>query len=64
MTFYKDGFNPTIPACNTCKHFKLFSDPPSCAAFRAIPDEILNGEEDHKLPVRGDHGIQYEPIEE
>lgn len=54
--------NPISPACNTCKHFILFSNPPRCKAFPAgIPDEILSGDDDHREPFRGDNGIQYEP---
>jgi hypothetical protein len=38
----------------------------TCAAFpypdTTIPDEILDGENDHHAPFPGDHGIQYEPI--
>lgn len=62
MPFDDDVFAfPRQPACNSCKHFKLFSDPPSCAAFTVIPADILACDEDHKLPVRGDNGIQWEP---
>lgn len=58
-----NDWHPSFPACNTCKHFNRDSDIPSCAAFIVIPDEILDCEEDHRLPVRGDNGIQYEPME-
>jgi hypothetical protein len=36
-----------------------------CAAFpagRGIPDAIVNGENDHREPVEGDHGIRFEPV--
>lgn len=56
---YND-FNPVFPACNTCKHFNRESERPSCAAFIEIPDSILEGDEDHTKPVRGDNGIMYE----
>ena len=34
---------------------------PVCAAFPdGIPFEISYGDNDHLMPVEGDHGIQYE----
>jgi hypothetical protein len=50
--------NPLHPACNTCKHY--IPGTLSCKAFQRIPEEILMCENDHKLPVRGDHGIRWE----
>jgi hypothetical protein len=36
-----------------------------CTAFpKGIPDEIWKGDNDHKRPYTGDHGIKLEPIEE
>ena len=35
-----------------------------CDAFERIPDEIWNGENDHRKPYPGDHGIQFAPEEE
>lgn len=63
MPFDENNFSqPVQPACNTCKHFTLFSIPPRCKAFpTGIPAEILKGYDDHRQPVRGDNGIQYEP---
>jgi hypothetical protein len=52
-----------INSCATCKHLHTDSyDPPAtCDAFPAgIPDEIFNGDNDHKKPFKGDHGIQFE----
>lgn len=61
---YEDGLNhPFFPPCNTCKHYKIGSNPPSCAAFRFIPDSILTGEVGHEEPVDGDNGIQWESID-
>lgn len=35
---------------------------PFCAAFpTGIPDRIFNNEVDHRLPVEGDHGLQWIP---
>ena len=63
MPFDENQFRHSIePPCNRCKHFELFSMPPRCKAFpRGIPDCILKGEEDHTTPIRGDHGIRFEP---
>lgn len=62
MPFDEAAFSdPKEIACTTCRHFVGGSIPPKCAAFpRGIPDDILDGEEDHRQPVRGDNGIQYE----
>jgi len=64
MPFDPGNFSmPIAPACNSCKHLIIDVDSPimACKAFPAgIPDAILDGDDDHKLPVRGDNGIQYE----
>lgn len=64
MPFDPNNFShPVSPACSTCKHFIDFSNPPRCKAFPGgIPSEILDGDDDHTTPFRGDNGIQYEPI--
>lgn len=50
-----------LPLCNTCKHHIYGLE---CKAFKVIPDEILNGENDHSVPLP-DQGneIVYEPRE-
>ena len=47
------------PLCLYCKHFiEMWY----CKAFpKEIPDVILRYEHDHKTPIEGDNGIQYEP---
>lgn len=57
-----EGLRLVNPPCATCKHrSKVFAG--ICLAFPdGIPSEILSGENDHKKPFKGDHGIQYEPI--
>jgi hypothetical protein len=61
MPFDEAQFSaPKKVACTTCKHFVCGSIPPVCVAFpRGIPAEILRGMDDHRQPVRGDHGVQY-----
>ncbi len=50
--------------CTLCVHFD--AEHPlerRCEAFPSgIPLQIWNGENDHRKPVRGDHGIQYESV--
>ena len=49
-----------IPICVRCKH--LHPDW-TCDAFPdGIPREIKLDEVDHRKPIEGDHGIQFEPI--
>ncbi len=53
------------PTCLLCKHFSGDIDigkKHACKAFKDIPLEIWNGDNDHKKPYPGDHGIQFEPI--
>jgi hypothetical protein len=50
------------PVCFRCKNFDMESS--TCLAFLLeIPDEILNGNNDHTKPFPGDGGIQFEPID-
>ncbi len=52
--------------CARCKH--LSSESPAdgigskCKAFSRIPQEILEGKHDHKLPFPGDRGVRFEPF--
>ena len=57
----KDNLNSyNIPVCNNCIHH-IADD--KCDAFENIPDEILNGQNDHSEPFPGDKGIRFEPTE-
>jgi len=48
--------------CDLCKHAR---ENDTCDAFPdGIPEAILTGDFDHTTPYPGDHGIQFEPIEE
>ena len=51
----------TAPVCNKCKHY---IDRIKCKAFKEIPDEILDTENNHTKPFKGDNGIQFEPIKD
>jgi DNA-binding transcriptional ArsR family regulator len=59
-----------IPQCAFCKHAwdrSRRGEPPRarCEAFPdGIPDEILWNRVPHDVPYPGDHGIQFEPVEE
>ena len=52
-----------ISQCYWCKHYQ---DDGKCEAFgdKKIPHDIFFNMHDHKLPYKGDHGIQFEPEKE
>ena len=51
-----------VGLCVSCKHKW---PAPKCAAFPdGIPGIFLSGKAEHTIPHPGDHGIQYEPMEE
>ena len=48
--------------CFWCIHLKEY---PNCDAFpNGIPQEIRDGTDLHTQPYDGDHGIQFEPVED
>ena len=55
------------PICMKCKRYrdKDGKQGMNCDAYpNGIPIEILTGEHDHTEPYEGDHGIQFEPVED
>lgn len=50
--------------CVACVHLRPFEGwgtPQTCDAYPGgIPQAILDNEVDHRQPVEGDHGIQFE----
>lgn len=55
-----------LNSCMKCKHFNFKNkDANTCKAFPGgIPNIIFLGKNDHKELFPGDHGIQFEPLEE
>lgn len=53
----------TTPMCAICKHMTQHRGV-GCRAFPGgIPLAILHNHKDHRKPVEGDHGLQFEQIE-
>ncbi len=53
----------TAPVCSLCANWHIGTD--HCRAFPdEIPDEIFLQGNPHRRHVPGDHGIQFEAIEE
>lgn len=57
------------PMCQWCRHLRRANasekSPFTCDAYPdGIPDAILNGNVDHRLPYAGDRGILFEAREE
>lgn len=51
------------PVCTTCRHLDVEGDQ-TCRAFpQGIPAVIWRGDNMHRRPYPGDHGIQYEPVQ-
>jgi len=50
------------PICYECAHFRTNREEGLvCKAFpKGIPDAVLFQGSDHKEPLEGDHGIQFE----
>jgi hypothetical protein len=52
----------TSPVCEDCRH-RIGFGRLACAAFPdRIPEQIWNGERDHRTPFPGDRGIRFEPM--
>ena len=54
------------PQCLNCTRYNVYkNNTVSCNAFpNGIPDEILDAENNHDKPFKGDNGIRFEPIED
>ena len=53
--------NPKL-ICFSCKHFDAIT---GCEAFEEIPDEILDGSNDHKKPLKDqENDIVFEPAKD
>ena len=51
--------------CAACVHLKpraSLSDPFACDAFEVIPDAVYGNDLDHRQPIDGDHGVQFEAL--
>lgn len=49
-------------ACGKCNHYLLEY---KCTAFPdGIPQDILDGKDDHRKPYPGDRGIQFKALQE
>jgi hypothetical protein len=58
-------YDPFTPVCGQCRHLREGSRGaiPRCDAFPdGIPTVIWRGDNDHRAPFPGDHGIQFEPL--
>lgn len=50
--------------CVECRHYHDNSENFSCKAFpNGIPEDILNGDFDHREEYPHDNGIRFEPME-
>lgn len=59
--FTDDSGLVVLTPCATCKH-RSADNPLDCAAFPdGIPEVILSGDNQHREPFPGDHGITWEP---
>jgi hypothetical protein len=56
-----------LSQCAVCKHVERNGTEPGmrCSAFPdEIPERITRNKVDHRKPVKGDHGIQFEAAED
>ena len=57
----KNGLSAINPICFGCKNFNEMGI--GCKAFEDIPEQILDGSNDHSEPLEGqDNDIVFEPI--
>ena len=47
-----------------CLHCRHYQGQATCAAYpNGIPSDVMTGKVDHRKPVKGDHGIRFEPLQ-
>lgn len=48
--------------CVFCIHYRRTDKSSTCDAFpKGIPEPVLLNQVDHRQPIEGDHGVQWEP---
>ena len=53
------------PICLGCKRFDRDADNLACEAFpEKIPNNIIMNGADHRYPVQGDQGLQFDPVDD
>ena len=50
---------------NKCRECAFYLYAKKCVAFPdGVPEDIWRGDTDHQQPVSGDHGIQFEALQQ
>jgi hypothetical protein len=63
VNLWEDPIPLGSPVCTFCRYLRRGYKQRQCAAFPDdIPMEIWLGENDHRQPYPGDHGIRFAPM--